>query len=346
MRLLWTLGIMACVLTPGLAWAANGAAADAGYHLLKTLPLPGDKGWDYSLADSQARRLYVTHGDRVMVLDLDSNTLVGEVGPFQGIHGVALDPNLGRGYVSDGKAGAVVCFDLKTLKILKVIPGRPDADGIVFDPASGRVFAFNGDDRSATVIDAQTNTVVKTLALGGKPEFNAVDGKGLLFVNLVDKDRVLTIDTQDLKIIRRSPVAPGQHPAAMSLDVEGGNLFVGCRNQRAIILDPATGKIKGDLPIGERVDASVYDPGTKTEFHSCGDGSVWVAQKGADGVFHNLAPIPTQRGSRTLALDLKTHDLYLSSADFGPAPAPTKGKRHPWPKLLPGTFAVLVFGKN
>jgi len=346
MKLFTVLGMMACALAPGLAPAADKGPTESGYHLIQSIPLPGDKGWDYSIADSVARRLYVTHGDHVVVLDLDRKTVVGNIGPFQGIHGVALAPALGRGYVSDGKAGAVICFDLKTLGILQTIPGRDAADGIIFDPATGRVFAFNGDDMSATVIDAKTNVVVATMALGGKPEFSAVDGHGLIFVNLVDKDEVLTIDAQGHKIIRVSPVAPGTHPAAMSMDLAGGNLFSGCHNQKAVILDPATGQVKGVLPIGDRVDASVYDPGAAIEFHSCGDGTVWAAKKGKDGVFHALAPIQTKKGSRTMAIDLKTHDLYLPSADFEPAPLTTTATPHVRPKMVPGSFAILVFGRE
>jgi YVTN family beta-propeller protein len=242
--------LLACAVAPGLVFAGNADPAPpaSGYHLIKTIPLPGDKGWDYCIDDSAARRLYVTHGDQVLVLDLDRNALVGKIGPFQGIHGVALARRLGRGYVSDGKAGAVVCFDLKTLKILRRIPGRPDADGIIFDPATRQVFAFNGDDQSATVIDAQTNSVVATLALGGKPEFSAVDGRGLVFVNLVDKDQVLTIDAQQHTIIRTSTVAPGSHPSAMSIDRDGGNLFSGCHNQKTVILDPSTGTCSLSTP--------------------------------------------------------------------------------------------------
>lgn len=347
---------LACALTPGFSVADSAApgpaaagaqgGADSGYHLIKTIPLPGDKGWDYCVADSVGRRLYVTHGDRVMVLDLDSDALVGVIGPFQGIHGVALARDFGRGYVSDGKAGSVACFDLKTLKIIQSIPGRNDADGIGFDPFSGQVFAFNGDDRSATVIDARTNRVVATMALGGKPEFNAVDGHGRVFVNLVDKDEVLTIDAKAHKVIRTSPVAPGSHPAAMSIDVEDNELFSGCHNRTAVVLDLATGAVKQALPIGDRVDASVYDPGAGIEFQSCGDGTIWAAQKGKDGAFTPLEPIPTKKGSRTMAIDLRTHKLYLPSADFGPAPLTSTAQPHARPKIVPGSFAVLVFGRD
>jgi YVTN family beta-propeller protein len=327
-----------------LALAASAPIFAGTYHLLGTIPLPGDKGWDYCIADSDARRLYVTHSDQVLVLDLDSNTPVGSVGPFQGIHGVALAPEFGRGYVSDGKAGAIGCFDLKTLKLIQSIPGRDDADAIVYDPASKQVFAFNGDDRSATVIDAASNSVVATIPLGGTPESAAVDGKGALFVNLVDKDELLSLDTRERKIVRRSPLAPGQRPAALSLDPVSGALFAGCRNQKGIVLDGASGKLKQALAIGERVDASVFDPGLATEFQSCGDGTLWPAKRMKDGSFKALAPIRTRRGSRTLALDLKTHRLYLPAAEFEAPPVSGTAQAHVRPKMLAGSFCVLVFG--
>lgn len=322
------------------------AGTGTGYHLLKTIPLPGDKGWDYSLADSGSRRLYVTHGDQVLVVDMDANTLIGKIGPFQGIHGVALAPALGRGYISDGKAAAIICFDLKTLAVIQSIPGRDDADAITYDAFSGQVFAFNGDDQSATVIDAKSNSVVATLALGGKPEFCALDGMGMLFVNLEDKDEVLTIDTKKRKVIRHSRVAPGTSPAAMSIDVAGGNLFVGCHNKKAMVLSTATGKVKTELAIGERVDASVYDAALGMVFHSCGDGTVWAAKKRKDGTFEGMEAIPTKRGSRTMAVDLVTHHLYLAGADFEPVAVSRTAKEHGRPKMVAGSFGVMVFGMD
>jgi YVTN family beta-propeller protein len=337
-----------CAATSARAGVTPSAQAlDPGaYHLLKAIPLPGDKGWDYCVADSEARRLYVTHSDQVLVLDLDANTLVGSVGPFQGIHGVALAPDFGRGYVSDGRAGAIGCFDLKTLKLTQSILGRADADAIIYDPASQQVFAFNGDDQSATVIDAASNSVVATLPLGGTPESAAVDGKGKLYVNLVDKDELLTLDTKARKIVRRNPLAPGQHPAALSFDPAGGALFSGCRNQKGVVLDAAKGTVKQVLAIGERVDASVFDPGLATEFQSCGDGTLWPAQRMKDGSYKALDPVQTRKGSRTLALDLKTHRLYLPAAEFEALPLSDTAQAHVRPKMLTGSFCVLVFGPD
>jgi DNA-binding beta-propeller fold protein YncE len=319
----------------------------AGYHLMRTLPLAGDKGWDYAIADSAGRRLYVTHGDRVMVVDLDSDTLVGQVAPLQGIHGVALNPALGRGYISDGKAGAVVVFDLKTLAIIKSIKAKPGVDAIAFEPASGQVVAFSGEAGAAVFIDAAKGEVAGTLDLGGKPEFCAVDGKGTVYVNLEDKAELLAIDAQARKVLSRSSLAPGQEPSSLSMDVEGGTLFVGCHNRMALLMDAASGKMKASLPIGAKVDASAYDPGTGMVFHSCGDGTLWAAVKGEKGNFSPLAPVHTQPGSRTMALDLKTHLLFLPAADFEPLPLSATAKdEHSRPKMIPGSFKLLVFGKD
>jgi len=317
-----------------------------GYHLMKALPLAGDKGWDYAIADSAGRRLYVTHGDRVMVVDLDSNTLVGQVAPLQGIHGVALDPALGRGYISDGKAGEVVSFDLKTLAILKHIKAEPGVDAIAFEPATGQVLAFSGEAKAAVFIDAAKDEVAGTLDLGGKPEYCAVDGKGMVYVNLEDKAELLSIDPKARKVLRRSPLAPGQEPASLSMDVESGTLFSGCHNRMALLVDADSGKMKASLPIGARVDASAYDPGTGMVFHSCGDGTLWPALKGEKGNFSPLAPVHTKLGSRTMALDLKTHRVFLPAAEFEPLPASAAKEEHSRPKMVPGSFQLLIFGKD
>jgi hypothetical protein len=317
-----------------------------GYHLMKALPLAGDKGWDYAIADSASRRLYVTHGDRVMVVDLDADTLVGQVAPLQGIHGVALAPALGRGYISDGKAGELASFDLKTLAILKHIKAKPGVDAIAFEPASGQVVAFSGEAKAAVFVDTAKDEVAGTLDLGGKPEFCAVDGKGTVYVNLEDKAELLAIDAKGRKVLSRSALAPGQEPSSLSMDVEGGTLFVGCHNRMALLIDAASGKIKASLPIGARVDASAYDPGTGLVFHSCGDGTLWPALKGEKGNFSPLAPVHTQLGSRTMALDLKSHQVYLPAADFEPVAASAAKDDHSRPKMIPGSFKLLIFGKD
>jgi len=217
---------------------------------------------------------------------------------------------------------------------------------IVFEPATQQVLAFSGEAGAAIFIDALTDSVAAVLELGGEPEFCVADGKGTVFVTLGDKAELLAIDAKERKILRRSPLAPGQEPSSLCMDVEGGTLFAGCRNRMALVLDTATGKMKGSLPLGARVDAAAYDPGTGMVFHSCGDGTVWPAKKGENGGFSPLAPIHSKPGSRTLALDLKTHRLFLPAADFAPLPAAAAVDPRARPKMLPGTFELLVFGKD
>jgi DNA-binding beta-propeller fold protein YncE len=325
--------------------SVSPAVQASSYSLQQTLPLPGDKGWDYLSIDSENRRLYVTHGDQVLVVDIDANTLVGKVDGLQGIHGVALAPELGRGYISDGKAGAVVCFDLKSLAVIATIPAGKRTDAIIYDPFSQQVFAYNGEDASATVIRAKDNKVMATIALGGGPEFSAADGRGSVFVNLEDKSELLKIDAVKRKVVQRWALAPGEGPSAMAYDADGKNLFVGCHNRLGLVIDPATGRIKTSLPIGDRVDAAVYDAGSQRIFYSCGDGTTAVAQKNVQGVFESLPSLATKKGSRTVALDAKTKRLFFASADFTPAPLSSTAEPHPRPAMVPGSFAVLVYGE-
>ena len=331
----------AATIAAGVSGTATGA-----YHLVKRVPLPGDKGWDYCLADGDARRLYVTHGDQVLVLSLDNGKVLGKVGGLLGVHGVALATDLGRGYVSDGKAGVVACFDLQSFAILASIPAKPGVDAIVYEPATQQVFAFSGDDRSCTIIDAPSNKVVATVDLDGQPEFAAVDNDTMVYVNLVDTDELVTLDAKIRAVVRRRPVAPGSKPCSLSYDADGNNLFIGCRNGQAVVMDAASGVTKAAFAIGDRVDASVYDPAQRLVFHSCGDGSVSILRKEADGGFSALPPLATKKGSRTMALDPKTHQLYLPAADFGAEPAPSEGQPHPRPAMAPGSFSLLIFGRD
>jgi DNA-binding beta-propeller fold protein YncE len=326
--------------------AATTAAADpAGYRLLKTVPVPGDGFWDYLTVDEAGRRVYVSHGTQVDVLDADTCELKGKIPDTQGVHGIAVAPDIGRGFVSCGRTNNVLIFDLKTLEPLGRVETGKNPDAIIYDPATHRVFAFNGRSASTTAIDAAKGTVAGTLDLGGQPEFAAADGAGLVFVNLEDKNELLKIDSRNLKVMERWPLAPGKAPTGLAMDRRNRRLFVGChgggegRNGVMAVVNADTGKVITTLPIGQGVDAAAYDPETGLAFASCGDGTVTIVHQGGPDDYRVEGTLQTQRGSRTMALDPKTHKLFLSSAKFKPAAG---GGR---PGIEPGSFAVLVFGK-
>jgi hypothetical protein len=328
--------------------SANPLFAESGYHLLKKIPVPGDKGWDYLRLDSKTRRLYLTHGDRLQILDVDSDTMVGEVDDLKGIHGVALAPDLNRAYISDGQANAAVCFDLNHFKVVDRIPTQGKPDAIVYDPLTARVFAMNGESGSATVIQAGDNAVLGNIDLGGQPEFAAVDGEGNAFVNLEDKSELVKLNTKTMKLSGRFSIAPGQSPSSLSIDVKNHRLFIGCRNQLMIVMNSDTGGVLASISIGAGVDASCFDPELGLIFHSCGDGTLSVVHQDDPDHYSIVENAVTQHGSRTMALDLKTHHVFLSSAEFGPLPTPEAGHEteHRRPPIIAGSFAILEFGRE
>jgi DNA-binding beta-propeller fold protein YncE len=324
-----------------VAAAAVAAAADppAGYKLEQTVPVKGDGNWDYLTVDPAGRRVYVSHATVVEVLDADTGEVKGQIADTAGVHGVAVAADLGRGFTSNGRADSVTAFDLKTLKPLAGIKTGKNPDAIVYDPATRRVFAFNGG-KSATVIDAAEARVAGTIDLGGKPEGTTCDGAGHVFVNLEDTAEVLKLDAKEMKVLERWSVAPARLPVSLAIDPVTDRLFVGCRSKQLLVLDAKTGKAVATLPIGERVDAGAFDPETKLAFCSCGDGTVAVVRQEGPDKYVAVGSIETRPGSKTMALDPKTHRLYLPAAEFKPA---AKGGGRP--AMVPGTFAVLVFGK-
>ena len=325
------------------ALAVTVRAADSGgYKVVQTLRVGGDGGWDYLTVDPAARRLYVTRGTRVMVFDADTLAAIGEIPNTAGVHGVALAPDLGRGFASNGKAASVTIFDLKTLKPIedvKVTGENPDA--ILYDPFSKQVFAFNGRTANATVLDAASGKVKATIALGGKPEFATTDLAGRVYVNIEDKSEVVVLDAGKNEVAARWPLAPCEEPSGMAIDRAKGRLFVGCDNKLMAVVDAKTGKVAATIPIGEGVDANGFDSTTGTAFSSNGEGNLTVAREGADGHFVAQS-VPTMRGARTMALDEKTHRVFLATAEFGPPPSPTPEQPRPRPSTVPGSFTLLV----
>lgn len=302
--------ILTCAFLAGAAWAAD-------YSVTKKIPIPGQGSWDYLTVDASARRLYVSHGTQVEVLDLDSGTVVGSIPKTLGVHGIAVAAEFGRGFVSNGQTSTVTVFDLKTLKPISEVPTGQKPDAIIYDPATKRVFAFNGDSNSATAIDAATGKVAGTVDLGGGPEFAAPDGKGYVFDNLEDESQVVKINANTLKVEQRWPTAPCAKPSSMAMDRENRRLFVGCRSKVMAVMDADSGKVITTLPIGDHVDASAYDPDSKLIFNSNGEGTITVIQQESPDKYSVVQTVKTLPRAKTMALDPKTHQLFLSTAESG-----------------------------
>ena len=328
-----------------LAAATTAAAQSSGYHLLKRITLGGEGGWDYLTIDAQARRLYISRSTRVMVVDADSGAAVGEIPDTPGVHGIALAPEFGRGFTSNGRAATVTIFGLKTLSKLGEAKTGANPDAIVYDPASKRVFTFNGASKDATAINAATGEVIGTVPLEGKPEFAVADGAGHIYVNLEDKNELVALDSQKLAVLHRWPLKGCEEPSGLALDAKNRRLYSGCSNRVMAVVDADTGRIVATLPIGAGVDATAYDADAHLAFSSNGDGTLTVIRAESPEKYSVLGNVATQRGARTLALDPKTHNIYLVTADFGPAPAPTPENPRPRRTLVPGSFVLLVFGK-
>jgi YVTN family beta-propeller protein len=305
-----TTAILAAALSLGF-----GAPDSSNYHLVKKVPLSGAGGWDYLTVDGAARRLYITHATQVIVVDADSLELVGNIPGLAGVHGVAIAPEFGRGFITDGDSNSVTVFDLKTLaKIAEVKVGnKPDA--IVYDPASKRVFAMNGDGDSTTAINAADGKVVGTVELGGGPEFTIADGKGSVFVNLEEKNQLLRIDSAALTVKDRWPVSPCEAPSSLGFDAANNRLFLGCRSKVMAVVNAADGKVVASYPIGDHADATAFDPAAKVAFTSTGDGNVFVFHQDSPNSYSALATIPTVKGAKTMAIDPKTQRLFVPARE-------------------------------
>ena len=338
----WSFALLACVCSAVFA-APPGSP---GYKVVKKVEVGGDGGWDYLIFDSAARRLYVPRSTRVQVFDADSFAPVGEIPNTAGVHGVALAPEFSRGFASNGRSNSITIFDTKTLKTISEVKATGEnADAILYDPFSKRVFAFNGRTANATVLEAGTGEVAGTVALDGKPEFAASDGKGRIFVNIEDKNILTVIDAKKLTVEKRWPLAPCEEPSGLAIDREHKRLFVGCHNKLMAVVDTESGKVVATVPIGEGVDANAFDPSTGLAFASTGDGSLTVARAESGDKWVVAQTVPTQQGARTMALDEKTHTIVLVTAQFGPPPSPTPENPRPRRTMVPGSFVMLVVQK-
>ncbi len=326
--------------------APAGTPGPSGYHLLKTIKLGGEGFWDYLAFDSPTRRLFISRGTKVVVLDVDTEKVVGEIPNTTGVHGIALAPDRGNGFTSNGGAGTVSIFDLKSLQVIGHAQAGTNPDAIVYDPASKRVFAMNGRSGDSTAIDAATGSVAGTIPIGGKLEFAVSDGAGHVYVNVENKSEEVQIDSKNLVVTAHWPLAPCTEPSGLAIDAAHRRLFAGCDNKMMAVIDADSGKVIATPPIGDGVDADQFDPATGFAFASNGQsGTLTVIHEDSPDKFSVVEDVPTQRGARTMALDPKTHEVYLVTAQFGPPPAPTPTNPRPFPTLVPDSFVVLVFGR-
>lgn len=317
------------------------------YKVTNRIPFPGEQGWDYLFADSATRHLYVSHGNEVEIVDLDSQKPIGKITGLNRVHGIAIADDLHRGFISDGGANEVVVFDTKSNAEIQRVKTGTNPDGILYDASSNRVFAFNGRSQDATVIDAATAKPLGNIPLGGKPEFPVSDGRGNLYVNIEDKSEIVKINPSTMEVVKRWPLTPCEEPSGLAMDTSSKRLFSVCSNQKMAIVDADFGKVVSTVPIGNGPDAVAFDPGKNLIFASNGeDGSLTVVkQEGADK-YAVVETVKTERSARTLALDNKTHNLFLSVAEFGATPGATPENPHPRPKIVSGSFHVLVVSPN
>ena len=317
--------------------------ARADYHIAAKIQVGGEGGWDYLEPDVAARRLYVAHQNNVVVVDMDSLKVVGNVPNCPGMGGVAIAHELNRGYTANGAEDTVTVFALDTLKEIgrwKVTGKRPNQ--IIYEPATQQVFTFNSTGRNVTALDGRTGAVLGTIEVDGRTEFPAFDGKGMIYDSLQDKATVVAIDARTLKVTATYPLAPHTQPAGTVMDPETRRIFVGCRSKSFLVLDADSGKILATFPTGSGNDAAKFDPGLKLAFASNGDGTVAVLHEDSADKFTMVETVKTEDGARTMAVDAKTHRLFLPSADYAPAAAPTKENPNPRRTMVAGSFRILV----
>ena len=340
------LGLISCALTAIVvsvtshSLSAAPAPGPSGYKVIKTVPLGGEGGWDYVYVDSDARRVYISHGTHTVVMNADTYAVEGDIPDTQGVHGIAIAADLGRGFTSNGRTNDVTIFDLKTLKPIGKVATDQNPDAIVYEPVSKRVFTFNGRGKNATAINAADGTVAGTIPLGGKPEFAAVDGKGTIYVNNEDTSELHHLDAQSLKELHKWPLAPCKSPSGLAMDTRNRRLYAVCDDKVSVVVNADTGKVVATPEIGNGPDAAAFDPGTGDFFASCGEGVLTVIHEDSPDKLTVVENVPTKRSARTMGLDLKTHNVFMPAADFDP-PAP--GERRG--KMKPDSFVIVVVGK-
>lgn len=334
----------ACGVIATMFFAVSSAQAQKSYKIEAKWTIGGEGGWDYLLADSSAHRLYVTHGQRVEVIDLNTGKPVGAITGLKGTHGVALDADGKFGYISDGGANQVVIFDRHSLQTVGTVPAGMNPDGIVFEPVTKTVWAFNGRSKDVTVIDTASRKVIATVALPGKPEFPTADGKGNVYDNIEDKSEIVRLDARSPKVTATWPLGKCESPSGMAIDNAGHRLFSVCDGKVMAVVDYESGKVIATPAIGDGPDAAAYDPKTKLAFSSNGEGTLTVVDA-SNSEYKVMQTLTTEPRARTMALDTATGKVYLVTAQFGPRPAATAENPRPRPSVLPNTFTVIVAGQ-
>ena len=331
------------LLALSLLAVALPAPVPTHYELKQKFVLGGEGGWDYLTYDTAGKRLFISRGTHVMVVNPVEGSSIGDIANTPGVHGIALAHDLGKGFTSNGRENTVTVFDLKSLKETARIKldGAENPDAIMYDPTSKRVFTFNGRSHNATAIDAKTDKVISNIALDGKPEFAVADGKGTVFVNIEDKSELTSIDAGKATVLKTWPLTGCEEPSGLAIDQKSRRLFAGCGNKVMAIVNADSGKVVTTVPIGQGVDANAFDPGTKLAFASNGEGTLTVVHEDAPDKYSVVENAPTQRSARTMALDPTTHKVYLVAAEFDEAPPAKEGER-PRRTMKPGTFTLLA----
>ena len=329
----------------GVACLGATAIAEDPYKFLNEIPIGGEGGWDILTVDAAARRLYLSHATKVVVVDLEKNAVAGEIADTPGVHAFVAAPEVQRGFSTNGKENKASVVDLKTLHTVSKIDTGESPDALVYDSKHGEVYIFNHRGSSVTVIDAKTSKVAATISLGGGPEFAAVDPTAdRVYVNIEDKSEVAAIDTAKHEVVAHWPLAPGEEPSGIALDAAHHRLFSTCHNKMMTMLDIQSGKVVGTAPIGSGVDGAAFDDSTQLAFASCGEGVTTILKEETPEKLNVIQTLKTERGARTMALDPKTHRIYLPTAQFEPAPSPSPGSSPARPKIVPNTLKLLVYG--
>jgi len=332
-KILYLVLIVFCVLN----------ATSQNYKVSKKIAVAGDDGWDYLAVDDVNQHLFVSHGNVVNVIDIKSQETLATIPDTKGVHGIAIANDLNKAFITDGKENAVTIVDLKTFELIeKVIIEGQKPDAVLYDKFSQKVFTYNAKSKDATVLDAISNKIVKTIPFGGKPEFSVTNTKGLIYVNIEDKNEIKTIDANTLEVIATWSISPGDEPSGLAIDLQTNRLFSVCGNNLMVVVDASNGKIIKTLPIGDGCDGVAFDADKKLAFSSNGIGTVTVVKENSESDFSVLQTVTTQKGARTITLNKTTHQLYLSTAEYGAKPEPNSENPKPRPGLIPNSFKILV----